>query len=151
MVKTTCRLRMTWLVNHLYSSSWESSIRPSFWAPSLHWVIRVAYSSPSKRPGTWETAQYPGWLVLGARRHGTRPARHVRGYLAVGQQGVHPLQEPGVQHVGLVHYERDLLVFTAGTPQHRAEVFIEVLARVLPVDLQEWGGSAPFSPKELRS
>ena len=52
MVKTTCRLRMTWLVNHLYSSSWESSIRPSFWAPSLHWVIRVAYSSPSKRPGT---------------------------------------------------------------------------------------------------
>lgn len=52
MVKTTCRLRMTWLVNHRYSSSCESSIRPSFCAPSLHCVIKVAYSSPSKRPGT---------------------------------------------------------------------------------------------------
>ena len=29
------------------------------------------------------------------------------------------------------------------------EVFIEVLARVFPVDLQERGGSALFSPKEL--
>lgn len=164
MVKTTCRLRMTWLVNHLYSSSCESSIRPSFWAPSLHWVIRVAYSSPSKRPGTWETGQRPGCWSSEPRRgarparlaagpqsphHGARPARHIRGYLAVGQQGVHPLQEPRVQNVGLVHYERDLLVFTARTPQHRAEVFIEVLARVFPVDLQERGGSALFSPKEL--
>lgn len=52
IVNTTWRLRMTWLVNHLYSSSWESSIKPSFCAPSLHWVMRVAYSSPSKRPGT---------------------------------------------------------------------------------------------------
>lgn len=53
MVKTTWRFLMTWLVNHLYSSSCVSSIRPSFWAPSLHWVIKVAYSSPSKRPGTY--------------------------------------------------------------------------------------------------
>ena len=80
MVKTTCRLRMTWLVNHLYSSSCESSIRPSFWAPSLHWVIRVAYSSPSKRPGTWETGQRPGCWSSEPRR-GPRPAR-----LAAGPQ-----------------------------------------------------------------
>lgn len=81
MVKTTCRLRMTWLVNHLYSSSWESSIRPSFWAPSLHCVIRVAYSSPSKRPGTWETQWYPGLRGLGARHHGTRPAAACQGVI----------------------------------------------------------------------
>lgn len=54
MVKTTWRFLITWLVNHLYSSSCVSSIRPSFWAPSLHWVIRVAYSSPSNRPGTYK-------------------------------------------------------------------------------------------------
>ncbi|CAN7949923.1 unnamed protein product, partial [Ixodes hexagonus] len=52
MVKTTCRLRITCPVNHLYSSSLESSISPSRWDPSLHWVIRVLYSSPSNRPGT---------------------------------------------------------------------------------------------------
>ncbi|CAN7950632.1 unnamed protein product, partial [Ixodes pacificus] len=52
MVKTTWRLRMTCPVNHLYSSSLESSMSPSRWDPSLHWVIRVLYSSPSKRPGT---------------------------------------------------------------------------------------------------
>lgn len=84
-------------------------------------------------------------------RNATRCSASGSDYLAVGQQGVHPLQEPGVQHVGLVHDERDLLVFTAGTPQHRAEVFVEVLARVLPVDLRERGGSAPFPLKELRA
>ena len=88
MVKTTCRLRMTWLVNHLYSSSCESSIRPSFWAPSLHWVIRVAYSSPSKRPGTWETGQRPGCWSSEPRR-GARPAR-----LAAGPQSPAAERDP---------------------------------------------------------
>ena len=60
MVKTTWRFLITWLVNHLYSSSCVSSIRPSFWAPSLHWVIRVAYSSPSNRPGTYKEESTSG-------------------------------------------------------------------------------------------
>lgn len=42
----------TWLVNHLYSSSVESSMSPSLWEPSLHCVIRVVNSSPSNNPGT---------------------------------------------------------------------------------------------------
>lgn len=48
MVNTTCKFFITCPVNHLYSSSFESNIRPSRWAPSLHWVIRVVYSSPEK-------------------------------------------------------------------------------------------------------
>lgn len=39
-------------VNHLYSSSCESSLSPSLWAPSLHCVISVVISSPSNNPGT---------------------------------------------------------------------------------------------------
>ena len=42
----------TCCVNHLYSSSAESSMSPSLTAPSLHCVISVEYSSPSNRPGT---------------------------------------------------------------------------------------------------
>lgn len=43
---------LTWLINHLYNSSVESSMSPSFWEPSLHCVISVVYSSPSNNPGT---------------------------------------------------------------------------------------------------
>lgn len=32
------------------------------------------------------------------------------GYLSVGQQGVHSLQETRIQHIGLVHDEGNLLV-----------------------------------------
>ena len=47
-------LAPTCWVNHLYSSSLLSSISPSLCEPSLHWVIRVVYSSPSNNPGTWQ-------------------------------------------------------------------------------------------------
>ena len=36
---------------HLCSSSGESSIKHSHWAPSLHWVISVVYSSVSRENG----------------------------------------------------------------------------------------------------
>lgn len=42
----------TCCVNHLYSSSAESSMSPSLTAPSLQPVMSVEYSSPSNRPGT---------------------------------------------------------------------------------------------------
>ncbi|KAH6607744.1 hypothetical protein Trco_004057 [Trichoderma cornu-damae] len=58
-------------------------------------------------------------------------ARH----LGVGEQRVHALQETGVQDVGLVHDEADLLALAAASPQHVAQVFVEVLRRVLAVDL----------------
>lgn len=34
-------------------------------------------------------------------------------YLSVGQQGVHPLKESRIQHVGLIHDEGDLLILAA--------------------------------------
>lgn len=34
------------------------------------------------------------------------------GYLSVGQQCVHSLKETRIQHVGLIHYEGNLLVLT---------------------------------------
>ena len=44
--------QLTCCVNHLYSSSLLSNIRPSLCDPSLHCVISVVYSSPSNNPGT---------------------------------------------------------------------------------------------------
>ena len=46
---------LTWLINHLYNSSVESSMSPSLCEPSLHCVISVVYSSPSNKPGTWNS------------------------------------------------------------------------------------------------
>ena len=47
--------QLTCCVNHLYSSSLLSNIRPSLCDPSLHCVISVVYSSPSNNPGTYIT------------------------------------------------------------------------------------------------
>ena len=96
-------------MNHLYNSSGESNIKPSLWAPSLHWVIRVVNSSPSKRPGTWRKKEKSSTL----QRNITFIAKRLfdRTHLSVGQQRVHPLQEAGVHHVRLVEDEADLLVF----------------------------------------
>ena len=54
--QATSRLyQLTCCVNHLYSSSLLSNIRPSLCDPSLHCVISVVYSSPSNNPGTYIT------------------------------------------------------------------------------------------------
>ena len=53
-----CDSSLTCSVNHLYSSSLESNIRPSRCEPSLHWVIKVVYSSPSNNPGTWKVGKF---------------------------------------------------------------------------------------------
>lgn len=55
--------------------------------------------------------------------------------LSVGQQRVHSLEEPAVQDVGLVQYKRNFLVAAAGSPQHGAQIFVEVRTSVFIVDL----------------
>lgn len=56
-------------------------------------------------------------------------------YLPISQQGIHAFQETGVEDIGLVHNESDLLIFAARSSQHCSQVFIKILTRVLPVNL----------------
>ena len=56
-------------------------------------------------------------------------------YLSIGQQGVHSLQEAGVQHVGLIQDEHNLLPPAAGATQNGPQVLVKVFRRVLPMHL----------------
>ena len=56
-------------------------------------------------------------------------------HLPIRQKRVHALEEGRLHHVGLVEHEADLLVATAGPPQHDPQVLVKVLGRVLVVAL----------------
>lgn len=58
-------------------------------------------------------------------------------YLSISQQGVHPLQESSIQHVGLVQNEHYLLAPTARASQHSTKVVIKVCPSVLAMDLEK--------------
>lgn len=57
-------------------------------------------------------------------------------HLSIGQQSVHPLQEPRLQHVGLIKDEHNLLITTASSAQHKTEVIIKIRGCVLAMDLR---------------
>lgn len=72
-------------------------------------------------------------------------------YLPIGQKGIHSLQEPRVQDIGLVHYECYLFIFTARTSQHCPQIFIKVFPCVLPVDLQKQPQVRVLLTQQLRA
>lgn len=55
--------------------------------------------------------------------------------LSIGQQGVHALQEAGIQHIRFVQNKSDFLVLAPRSPQNRAQILIKVLSGVLVVYL----------------
>ena len=56
-------------------------------------------------------------------------------YLSIGEQGVHPLKEARLQHVGFIENEDYLLISATRATEHSPQVIIKVSSSVLAVDL----------------
>jgi hypothetical protein len=55
--------------------------------------------------------------------------------LGVGKESVHAFEETGIENVGFIHDETDLLALATTSPEDIAQVLVEIFTRVFAVDL----------------
>ena len=78
----------------------------------------------------------PVWAFLAlSHQSGVLVALKQSGDLSVGQESVHPLEEARFQDVGLIEDEADFFVTATGAPQDTTEIFVEISAGVLAMNL----------------
>ena len=117
MVNTTCRFLITRPVNHLYNSSLQSSLSPSRCAHFLHWVIKVAYSSPGKDVKVNHKIKKKQTPFYGATHKASKNSitfKKPRNF-SIGKKSIHSFQETRIENIWFIKDESNFFILAAWT------------------------------------
>jgi hypothetical protein len=107
--------------------------------PSVEFLVGVKH----------ETLSLRAFLASGDERR-VLVSFEESGNLGVGEKGVHPLEEAGVEDVGLVHDEADLLALATSSTKDGSEILVKVFAGVGIRDLDLEDAEAVHPGDETR-